>query len=256
MTTCGIYRITNLLTGKSYIGQSVHIEERIRRHKQCPKDQLHYPLYQDMCQFGIDNFNFEILEVCTPELLNEREIYWIAFYDTYYSGYNQTKGGTNSSHIVKISEEMLSEIVDLLQHSSLTQSEIAKMFDVGNDTISEINQGKSRYNAQLTYPLRNNQNRKTTVTHCVDCGIVIGYGSTYCHSCANKYRGAAQRKVPSTMTPTREELKILLKQLPFTRIAEKFGVTDNSVRKWCDKYGLPRRAKEIKQISQEEWELL
>ena len=39
------------------------------------------------------NFEFTILERCKENELNDREIYWVAHYDAYYNGYNQTKGG-------------------------------------------------------------------------------------------------------------------------------------------------------------------
>lgn len=56
------------------------------------------------------------------------------------------------------------------------------------------------------------------------------------------------------MLITREELKNLIRTTPFTRIGEQYNVSDNAVRKWCDKYNLPRKVSEIKQYSDEEWE--
>lgn len=53
---------------------------------------------------------------------------------------------------------------------------------------------------------------------------------------------------------SREDLKFLIRVEPFTHIAERYGVTDNAVRKWCDKYSLPRHSREIKRISDEDWE--
>lgn len=44
-------------------------------------------------KYGDENFEFSILEKCDESKLNEREIYWIEYYDSYYNGYNQTKGG-------------------------------------------------------------------------------------------------------------------------------------------------------------------
>ena len=52
---------------------------------------------------------------------------------------------------------------------------------------------------------------------------------------------------------SREDLKFLIRVEPFTHIAERYGVTDNAVRKWCDKYSLPRHSREIKRISDEDW---
>lgn len=58
------------------------------------------------------------------------------------------------------------------------------------------------------------------------------------------------------MLISREELKKLIRATSFTTIGKQYGVTDNAVRKWCDKYNLPRKVKEIKSYSDEEWELI
>ena len=92
---CGIYRITDLTTGKSYIGQSVDIKERFRQHI---KSALTYgkvtnKLYSAMQKSGVHNFVFEVLEEVTRDKLNERETYWIEFYKTKELGLNGTKGG-------------------------------------------------------------------------------------------------------------------------------------------------------------------
>jgi len=42
--------------------------------------------------------------------------------------------------------------------------------------------------------------------------------------------------------------------MPFTQIGKEFNVTDNAIRKWCDKYKLPRTKKEINKYTDEEWE--
>ena len=44
--------------------------------------------------------------------------------------------------------------------------------------------------------------------------------------------------------------------MPFVQIGAMFGVSDNGIRKWCDAYGLPRKASEIKKYSDEEWLLV
>lgn len=59
----------------------------------------------------------------------------------------------------------------------------------------------------------------------------------------------------SDKAPSREELKKnLFKYKTFTVLASIYDVTDNTVRKWCDAYGLPRHTKTIRSISDEEWE--
>ena len=56
------------------------------------------------------------------------------------------------------------------------------------------------------------------------------------------------------MPVTRDELKSLIRSTPFTQIGVKYNVTDNAVRKWCDKFGLPRKVSDIKKYTDEEWE--
>lgn len=90
----GIYKITNKLTNKCYIGQSLCIERRFKEHINCVKD---YPLYDDIAKYGINNFIFEVLEPCNEGDLNEKEKYWINFFDSYNNGYNQTIGGKGVS---------------------------------------------------------------------------------------------------------------------------------------------------------------
>lgn len=84
--------------------------------------------------------------------------------------------------------------------------------------------------------------------YCEDCGCEISYGAKKCLSCRNKEK--------SKNIPEKDELKSLIRTLPFTQIGYKFGVTDNAVRKWCDKYNLPRRSGDIKKYTEEEWDLL
>ena len=94
----GIYKITNQINGHSYIGLSTHIEDRWNYHKtpynwEREKDKS---LYKAIIKYGIDNFNFEILEECSPEQLSEKEKYYIEKYDTFHHGYNMTAGGEDN----------------------------------------------------------------------------------------------------------------------------------------------------------------
>ena len=54
-----------------------------------------------------------------------------------------------------------------------------------------------------------------------------------------------QRKVER---PNKEELEALIKEKPFTRIAEQYGVSDKAITKWCKYYGLPHRKKDIRNL--------
>lgn len=88
----GIYKITNLVNNKIYIGQSICIEKRWEDHK-FYSSKAHTALQAAFKKYGISNFSFEVIEECPKEMLDEREIYWIKFYDSYNNGYNLTKGG-------------------------------------------------------------------------------------------------------------------------------------------------------------------
>lgn len=98
--SCGIYKITNLINGHSYIGMSKDIEKRIKEHfshglNGQRKDDLEKPLYKAFKKYGLKAFDWEILEECEESELKEREIYWIAYYNTYKDRqhYNETPGG-------------------------------------------------------------------------------------------------------------------------------------------------------------------
>lgn len=93
----GIYKITNKINQKCYIGKSKNITERWNYHKTRYNDEREYdkPLYRAFRKYGIENFTFDILEELQEydKESNEREKYWIKFYNSYEKGYNGTKGG-------------------------------------------------------------------------------------------------------------------------------------------------------------------
>lgn len=104
---CGIYRIRNLINNKSYIGQSIDIYDRWVFHKWELNNGKHknQHLLRSWLKYGSDNFEFTIVEECDENKLNEREIYWINYYDAYCNGYNQTKGGDGCSGKIWTDEE-------------------------------------------------------------------------------------------------------------------------------------------------------
>ena len=93
-----IYKATCSKTGKSYIGQTIReLEQRKREHFKAQDD---YYFHTELRKYGDENFSWEIIEQCPNEKLNEREIYWIDYYDTYFHGYNETKGGDNAESLL------------------------------------------------------------------------------------------------------------------------------------------------------------
>lgn len=97
-----IYKITNLINGKEYIGQTgLSIQDRFKRHIIDSRKNTanKRPLYDAFNKYGIENFIIEEIEECSENLLDERESYWIDYYETYHNGYNATKGGDGKAYI-------------------------------------------------------------------------------------------------------------------------------------------------------------
>ena len=90
----GIYKITNIDNGKCYIGQSVDIRTRLRDHIKAGLgiNASNNKFYTDMKEIGPEHFMYEIIEKCPREKLNERERYWIDFFQSADYGFNTLKG--------------------------------------------------------------------------------------------------------------------------------------------------------------------
>ena len=91
-----IYKITNTINGKVYIGQTRKtLKERFESHLKDMnhKRYEHRPLYVAMKKYGVSNFNIEAIEKCEDHRSNEREQFWIRYYDSCNTGYNTALGG-------------------------------------------------------------------------------------------------------------------------------------------------------------------
>ena len=90
--TIGVYSITNKVTNEKYIGSSVTVEKRFRQHKNSavnPANKAYSRrLYEDIRTYGLDSFEFKVLETCLEEDLLEREIY---YYELLQPEYNECK---------------------------------------------------------------------------------------------------------------------------------------------------------------------
>ena len=93
---CGIYKITENATGRSYIGQSSDVRNRWANHLKTALGvdggAAHTRFHDALGDIGIENFTFELLEDCPKDKLNEREKYYINFYQSNDFGWNSTKG--------------------------------------------------------------------------------------------------------------------------------------------------------------------
>lgn len=89
----GIYKITNKLNNKSYIGQSKNIERRWEEHRKSARLNSQYTIHRAIRKYGLDNFSFEVLYECSEEELGRYEKFYIIIFGTYQKQYNMTEGG-------------------------------------------------------------------------------------------------------------------------------------------------------------------
>lgn len=126
---------------KKYIGQSTNIERRKKEHLSNPSPYSYFD--KELKKIGENNFNFYILEECKPEELDQKEIYWIDYYNSYNNGYNLCKGGQSyrgiSNPLSKLTDKEVLQIIHLLEQHKLSNKEIGKLFNVSQSTIDGIN---------------------------------------------------------------------------------------------------------------------
>lgn len=139
-----IYKITNKVNGKSYIGQTRYtIEFRWRQH-QHKKDNAYF--HNAIKKYGAENFIVEQLEECNVEDLNNREIYYIAKYNTFQDGYNLTIGGDGNRTLLL--DDKYDEIKSLYL-AGFSSNKIATLYKVDKASIVKILK-------QLGVKIRNN----------------------------------------------------------------------------------------------------
>ena len=98
---CGIYIIKNTVNNKVYIGQSVNVQVRWYAHcnsAKCDRRDSYTKIHKAMRELGLENFYYEILEECHISDLNEKEKYYIQYYNSYFNGYNMTLGGESNRY--------------------------------------------------------------------------------------------------------------------------------------------------------------
>ena len=109
----GIYRITNLINNKVYIGQSINIENRFLRHRnELRRNKQNNSYLQNAWnKYGEKNFEFAILEVCTEEELDDKECAYIQLFNSMNrdNGYNLESGGHANKHMSDDSRAKMSK---------------------------------------------------------------------------------------------------------------------------------------------------
>lgn len=101
----GIYVITNKSNGDCYVGKSLNVEGRWKAHLRTCKNKkskaYDYYLYRAMRFYGVENFKFEILEVCETSDLNFKEKYYYDLYSPVYCMIDPLENPTQSFKLDK-----------------------------------------------------------------------------------------------------------------------------------------------------------
>lgn len=151
-----IYKITNNINGKVYIGQTNNLKRRIQEHKHDKRKNK--PIHSAIVKYGWENFSVDILYY--GENYNKEEKKWIKYYDSQNKdkGYNIVEGGQDSSGednpSAKLTQKQVDIILDLLSNTDKTINQISKETGVSVRNIHHINNGESWYNPKYTYPIR------------------------------------------------------------------------------------------------------
>lgn len=91
-----IYKIVNDINNKIYVGKTYNdLQLRFQQHIQAAKKEniKNRPLYKAINKYGKEHFSIILIETCADFLLEEREKFWIQYYNSYNNGYNATLGG-------------------------------------------------------------------------------------------------------------------------------------------------------------------
>lgn len=155
-----IYKITNQLNDKIYIGQSQHPERRWVEHCcHANNNTDDYPIHLAIKKYGKDNFSFEILE--WTEDYNQREKDLIKQYNSFSpNGYNLAEGGPSPVFYgedhpnCKISNADVLNVIRELQENKITDRAIAKKYGISDKIVADINHGYSHKIEGVDYPIR------------------------------------------------------------------------------------------------------
>lgn len=242
MHETGIYKITNQINKKIYIGQAQDIQRRWRDHRTDAKNctdskNLKNPLYQDIKKYGIDNFIFEIIETCSLEELNDKERYWISYYDSFHNGYNRTEGGQNAAHSNKMTDTLFESIIYDLKNTFLSTEDIGKKNNISGRMVRDINNGISWKKDYLTYPIRESL-------------IIIQQ--------KEKEKKKKERQLTNPDFLAKQHVKEIEKNRlhnldlaklivknGFSYVARQYQTSPKTVRKWCREDKMPDTIKEI-----------
>ena len=138
-----IYKATNIINNKVYIGQTIHtLNHRKRQHERSYSYGKNYLFPRAINKYGKENFKWEVIYVAKDiDELNEKENYYIKLYDSTNpnKGYNLKSGGENSFLHESVKEKISNSQKGKLNHMYGKTGELNKTSKrVKNITTGEV----------------------------------------------------------------------------------------------------------------------
>lgn len=275
-----IYKITNDVNGKVYIGKTLNtVESRWKEHcnDKNRRKMENRPLYRAMNKYGLEHFSVEMIEECQDNL-EEREVYWIKYYNSYVgwpnsNGYNATIGGDGKPYVD------YNRIIELAKMGK-TQVEIAELVGCCPDTVSkalvQYHIKTPEYKKQVSIAVYQKDGDGNIIAEYSSMGeaakMTSGNSYRIGQCCAGKAKTSGgyyweyvnpeevclkhEKNSQSKIALTREELKYLVRNFPIQVVGKKCNCVASTIKRRLEYFNLPSTKKEINSYSDEEWEQL
>lgn len=240
MVTGSIYIIRNTVNDKVYIGQTtMTVEERFNSHKKpsTEKQKKNYKIYNAMRKYGRDKFYVETLETgISADKLDEREIEYIAQYDSFRNGYNSTPGGDGRIlNKINCEDELLS-----LAKNGVSADELATRYGVNKATIFRTLHKcgfyyRTDHKEILDLAKSGLKNKEIAkILHCNEATV----------SRALKNGGKRKHRVPINARESFDYDALIsdyYSQIPMKELCDKYGITKTSFYRIKEKIGFETR---------------
>lgn len=156
MDTTGIYIIYFDSPENCYIGQSLRVQTRLRKHKEILNSNQHYNNKLQLAFNTSKDRTFELLEECAPSELNDLEIQYVKDFNCLEQGYNLVAGGTipigHSSSNSKYKEAELIYLYNLIADDTLTNVDVSRMSGLPLTLVYSVAYGKRHLWLAEQYP--------------------------------------------------------------------------------------------------------
>lgn len=189
-----------------YVGQSVDIERRWKEER--TRNENTY-ITRAIRKYGIKNFTFEVLELCSIEELDAKEQEYIKKFNSNIDGYNLTLGGQKNKRIYKWYVPL---IINELKNTNITELDIGLKYNLSDQAVSDINVGKTYTQENEEYPLRKKPTKEILME--------------------------------KTMI-SKEELQndIYTEHMDMKNLCEKYQISEKQIRVYCNRFELKTPSK-------------